>query len=76
METIKLLLTNNKIVLIGMILGLILAYIHWYYWGCYWGTYPFSSECFVNCVYGILTGGFLTSIINLQKQEYEDCIIF
>lgn len=58
----KLFFKNNMKVLIGMLLGLILGYIHWYYWGCYWGTYPMSSECWVNCAFGLLFGGFIVSI--------------
>lgn len=56
-------ISNNKIVLIGIFLGLILGYIHWYYFACYWGTYPLSSECWVNCSFGAVLGGFMTSLI-------------
>lgn len=56
-------LINYKI-LLGMLLGSILGYIHWFYWGCYWGAYALSAECWVNCTFGILTGGFVVSFID------------
>lgn len=54
--------TNDK-VLIGMFSGLVLGYVHWYYWGCCWGTFPMSSECWFNCLIGLLFGGFVASLI-------------
>lgn len=69
MKSLKSFIIINRIILLGMISGLGLGYIHWYYWGCYWGTYPLSSECFTNCIYGILTGGLFSSILTSQKEE-------
>jgi len=56
--------TNNKIILIGILLGLAIGFIYWYYFACYWGTYPLSSECWVNCSYGAILGGFISSLID------------
>lgn len=56
-------ISNNKIILIGMLLGLVTGYLYWYYFSCYWGTYPLSAECWVNCSYGTLLGGFIASLI-------------
>lgn len=63
MKNIFTILSNNGIVLIGMLLGLIAGYLYWHYIACYWGVYPLSAECWVNCSYGVLTGGFLTCLI-------------
>jgi uncharacterized membrane-anchored protein YhcB (DUF1043 family) len=62
-------ITDNKFASLGMVLGLILGYLHWYYFGCYWGTYPMSSECWVNCVAGLLFGGFIGSLRTRTKAE-------
>ena len=64
MRNILIFIANNKAVIIGLLLGLVLGYIHWYYFACYWGTYPLSAECWVNCSYGAITGGFVASLIN------------
>lgn len=64
MKDILTFIVNNKIVIIGLLLGLTLGFIHWYYFACYWGTYPLSSECWVNCSYGTITGGFIASLID------------
>ncbi|MDH6309597.1 hypothetical protein M2451_001963 [Dysgonomonas sp. PFB1-18] len=56
-------ISNNKAILTGMLLGLIAGYVYWYYFSCYWGTYPMSAECWVNCCYGTISGGFLASLI-------------
>lgn len=51
--------TINKAPLIGMLIGTIAAYFYWLEIGIYYGSYPMSSECWVNCVYGGLFGGFI-----------------
>ncbi|MBB4037541.1 ABC-type polysaccharide transport system permease subunit [Dysgonomonas hofstadii] len=56
-------ISNNKSILAGMLLGLVFGYLYWYYFSCYWGTYPLSAECWVNCGYGTLLGGFIVSLI-------------
>jgi hypothetical protein len=57
-------ITNNKAVLIGMVVGLIIGYIYWHYFACYWGTYALSAHCWVNCSFGVITGGFIASLID------------
>ena len=48
---------------LGMALGLIAGYFYWQYYGIYDGTFGFSSEWWVNCVYGLLFGGLIGSLI-------------
>ena len=55
--------SNNKIVLLGLLIGFVLGYLHWYHFGCCWGTYPLSSEWWVNCASGSLFGGFIASML-------------
>jgi len=50
-----------------MLAGLILGYLYWLHIGVFWGSYSLSAECWVNCLYGCLVGGFLTSIFT---EEY------
>lgn len=57
-------LSVNKKALIGMVSGFIIGYLYWYFWGCYWGVYPLSAECWVNCLAGLLFGGFIGSLMN------------
>lgn len=66
MKPIMQFILQNKITLLGMLAGLIIAYFYWLNYGIYWGTYPLSSECWINCVYGILVGGFLSSLLTRQ----------
>ncbi len=54
---------RNIFVLIFMLAGIILGYVYWVNWGMYCGTLPLSSECWVNCTYGGLMGGFVGSYI-------------
>jgi len=68
MEKFILFAVNNRLSIIGMMLGLALGYAHWYYWGCYWGTYPLSSECWVNCLGGMLFGGFVGSLCSKDNN--------
>ncbi|WP_081852545.1 hypothetical protein [Prevotella sp. 10(H)] len=67
MEKLHIFLTNNGTVILGMLLGLMVGFAHWYYFGCYWGTYPLSSECWVNCSFGIIVGGFISCLLRTKK---------
>lgn len=70
MKKLLLFVSNNKIVLLGVFLGLVLGHLHWYYFGCYWGNYPLSSEWWVNCTFGAVFGGFVTSMFtDTQKTS-------
>ncbi len=60
---------NNAKILIGVLGGVILGYLYWYYIGCYWGTYPLSAECWVNCSYGGILGGFVMSLFNRDNWK-------
>lgn len=66
MRDILTFIVNNKVVLIGLLVGLAAGFIHWYYFACYWGTYPLSSECWVNCCYGTILGGFIATLIKKE----------
>jgi len=46
-----------------MILGSIAGYFYWQYYGIYDGTFGFSSEWWTNCIYGLLLGGLIGSLI-------------
>ncbi|WP_321480695.1 hypothetical protein [uncultured Bacteroides sp.] len=56
-------LRENVIVLFGMFLGVLAGYFYWLRFGIYWGSYPLSSECWTNCVYGCLVGGFISCFV-------------
>lgn len=71
MEKIKLFIHTNYKVLLGMIVGLIAGYFYWYHYGHLWGTYYLSSECWVNCVFGTLTGGFIMSLLDKKTDSNE-----
>lgn len=53
---------NNKVVLLSVLAGVVVACFYWLNYGIYWGTYPLSSECWVNCIYGGLIGGFISTM--------------
>lgn len=57
MKTDSLFLKQNRFVFLGILFGLIAGYMYWLHCGIYDGTSAFSSECWTNCVYGILFGG-------------------
>lgn len=63
MRPIFLFFSKNRIPLIGMVLGVIAGYLYWQHYGIYDGTFGFSSEWWVNCVYGLLFGGFFGSLV-------------
>jgi len=73
MKKVFTLISNNRITLIGIICGLVIGYLYWHYFACYWGTYPLSAECWVNCAYGALAGGFFTCLVKekMQNKNYE-----
>jgi len=56
-------LKTNAGVLVGITLGIIAGYLYWYHFGCQWGTYPLSAECWINCTYGGIFGGYLACLI-------------
>lgn len=68
MKDILLFVRHNNRILIGMLAGVILGYLYWYYFACYWGTYPLSAECWVNCAYGGIIGGFVICLIKETKH--------
>ena len=55
-------ISNNKVVLAGMLIGLIIGYLYWFYFSCYGGIYPWSPMWWANCIYGIIIGGFIASL--------------
>ncbi len=55
---------NNLLTVAGIISGLIIGYVYWYDIACYNGQYPLSGECWVNCVFGGITGGFISTLFN------------
>lgn len=63
MDTVSLFFGKNRITLIGMALGAVGGYFYWRHYGIYDGTFGFSSEWWANCVYGLLIGGFLGSLV-------------
>lgn len=72
MKTIFLFVRRNMISFLGMTLGLIGGYLYWLYYGIYDGTFGFSSELWTNCVYGLLFGGLIGSLIRKKTiNHYE-----
>lgn len=69
MRTIVTFLKQNQIPFLGILCGLILGYLYWYYIACYAGTFPLSTECWVNCTYGAITGGFIACLVKELKVE-------
>ena len=69
MKLLLLFIFRNKATLTSVVIGLIVAYFYWPNYATYWGTYPFSSECWANCIYGILIGGFLGSFL-FRKSSF------
>lgn len=68
MKDILLFIRHNNRALIGVAIGVVLGYLHWYYFACYWGTYPLSAECWINCAYGGVSGGFIMCLLNETKH--------
>lgn len=68
MKDILFFIRQNSRALIGTVVGVILGYLYWYYFACYWGTYPLSSECWINCAYGGVIGGFIMCLLNETKH--------
>ncbi|MCC8153230.1 MAG: hypothetical protein LIP01_02855 [Tannerellaceae bacterium] len=56
-------LKNNREPLIGILAGAVIGYIYWYHIACFRGTFPLAAECWVNCLLGAITGGFLACLI-------------
>lgn len=63
MKAIFIFLKENLITFLGMIAGMVAGYFYWYHYGIYDGTFGFSSEMWVSCVYGLLLGGFVGSLV-------------
>ena len=63
MKTFFLFFRKNRASFLGMMLGSIAGYFYWQYYGIYDGTFGFSSEWWANCVYGLLLGGLIGSLI-------------
>lgn len=66
----------NRWALIGMLIGAVVAYFYWMHYAIYWGTYSYSSEWWVNCIYGCLFGeltgclfGELTGCLFSEQKE-------
>lgn len=64
MKDVIVFISNNKNVLIAIIIGAIAGFLYWYYFTCYWGTYPLSAECWVNCCIGAILGGFFATLLH------------
>lgn len=54
----------NYMTLLGMFIGLGLGFMYWWKFGMLWGVLPLSSECWVNCIYGLLFGGLIGSVLS------------
>lgn len=67
MRTILLFFSKNIAPLLGMVLGLIAGYFYWQYYGIYDGTFGFSSEWWVNSIYGSLLGGLAGCFVRKQR---------
>ena len=72
MKTVILFLRRNMTSFLGMTLGLIAGYLYRLYYGIYDGTLGFSSEWWANCVYGLLFGGFIGSLMRKEKPHAVD----
>ncbi|MCD7933270.1 MAG: hypothetical protein LUH15_19005 [Tannerellaceae bacterium] len=59
----------NKAPLAGMFVGLIVGYFFWYFIACYTGTFLLLSEWWVNCIFGMITGGFLVCLVREYVTE-------
>lgn len=57
----------NRYALLGIMLGGLSGYLYWRHFGIFWGSGFYSAECWVNCTYGCLFGGFLASLIFGKK---------
>lgn len=56
-------ITTNRYTLAGILCGWIVGYLYWYYIAGFMGTFTLSSEWWVNCCYGAITGGFIACLI-------------
>jgi len=66
-------ISNNKTVLIGILLGIVAGFIYWYCIGCYMGLYPLSAEWWVDMSIGGLLGGFIATLTDKKYQiEFQD----
>lgn len=67
MKLFMFVLRMNKYALTGMFIGGFIGYLYWLNLGIFWGSRFLSAECWVNCAYGCLFGGFLASLIFGKK---------
>ncbi|MDU1905654.1 MAG: hypothetical protein E6772_12800 [Dysgonomonas sp.] len=66
MNTLSNFISNNKHIIVSVLLGNILGLIYWYHFGCFWGVYPYSSEWWFNFIGGGAIFGFISCIV--QKR--------
>lgn len=69
MTTLQSFFKQNRTVFLSMFLGFIAGYIYWVHFGIYDGTSAFSSEWWVNCVYGLLFGGLTGSFVSCRTHQ-------
>jgi uncharacterized protein YcfJ len=64
--------SNNKLIIAGIIIGAIGGYLYWQQIGCSNGTCMITSKWHNSTAYGALMGGLLFSIFKKGKHGNND----
>jgi hypothetical protein len=59
----KKLISNNLLVVMGIVFGGIGGWMYWYFIGCASGTCPITSHPLNSSIYGMAMGGLFFSIL-------------
>jgi hypothetical protein len=65
-------LSNNKLVIAGILIGAITGFFYWKLVGCNTGTCTITSKWHNSTVYGALMGGLLFSLFKREKKKTEN----
>jgi LytS/YehU family sensor histidine kinase len=65
-------LSNNKLVIAGILIGAIAGFFYWKLVGCNTGTCTITSKWHNSTVYGALMGGLLFSLFKREKKKTEN----
>lgn len=68
-SSLKKLLKNNYITLLGIGVGAIGGALYWNYVGCASGTCPITSSPINSTIYGALMGGLLFSSFRKKREK-------
>ena len=65
----KKLLSDNVLLIMGVMFGAVAGFIYWKLVGCSSGTCPITSLWYNSAIYGAVMGGLLGSMLKKEKSK-------